>query len=126
MSTLRDELIETLERENDDLRARIRELETLVGMRFQSPPQFGFTRHESVIFGLLMKAKLVSKPAAITALYLHEQDEAEEKIVDVFVCRMRKKLKPYNIEIQTQWGQGFFLSVESKATAQRLLDEVVA
>jgi hypothetical protein len=27
------------------------------------------------------------------------------KILDVWICKMRKKLKPYGIEIKTRWGE---------------------
>jgi two-component system cell cycle response regulator CtrA len=56
--------------------------------------------------------------------HLHKQDEPDIKIVDVFVCKMRRKLKPYRIIIQTDWGRGYFLPAESKAIAQGLLAEV--
>ncbi len=124
--TLRDDLIEKLERENDELRARVRALEELTGVNFDAPPQFGFTRNECVIFGLLLKQKLVRRDALMEALYFHKQDEAEIKIVDVWVCKMRKKVKPYGISIETQWGQGYFLLPESKAIAQSWLDQARA
>ena len=124
MTTLRDDLIQTLEQENDDLRARVRELEALLGMTFETPPLIGLTRQEGIIFGLLLKNPLVTKQLALSAMYLHQQDEAEIKIVDVYICKLRKKLKPYRIAIQTQWGQGYFITAEHKAVAQRLLAPV--
>lgn len=124
--TLRDDLVARLEQENDDLRARVRELEALSGVRFEAPPQFRFTKNEAVIFGMLLKNELVLRESMMQMLYLHEQDEAQIKIVDVWVCKMRAKLKPYGIEIQTQWGQGYFLSPASKSAAQSLLDHARA
>ncbi|KRR25939.1 winged helix-turn-helix domain-containing protein [Bradyrhizobium retamae] len=124
--TLRDDLIAKLEAENDELRARCRALEEVLGFTFEAPPQFGFTRNETVIFGLLLKQKLVMRTSMMDALYLHKQDEAQIKIVDVWVCKMRRKLRPYGIAIQTQWGQGYFLPPASKAIAQGLLDDARA
>jgi DNA-binding response OmpR family regulator len=124
--SLRDDLIDRLERENDELRARVRMLEEMSGATFEAPPQFCLTRNEAVIFGLLLKQTLVSRAAMMSALYFHKQDEAEIKIVDVWVCKMRRKFKPYGIEIQTQWGQGYFMSAESKAIARSLLDQARA
>ena len=60
------------------------------------------------------------------ATYPFGQDEAEIKIVDVWICKIRKKVKAYGIEVQTQWGQGYFLTAESKAIAQGLLDQARA
>jgi two-component system, cell cycle response regulator CtrA len=121
--SLRDDFIAKLEAENDELRVRIRELEEMLGITFETPPQFGFSRSESAIFGLLLKQQLVRRSAMMDSIYLHKQDEAEIKIVDVWVCRMRRKLRPYGITIQTQWGQGYFLSPAHKAIAHGLLDE---
>lgn len=124
--TLRDDLIDRLERENDDLRARVKMLEDISGTNFEAPPQFLLTKNEAVIFGLLLKNKLVLRSSMMGALYPLEQDEAEIKIVDVFVCKMRRKLAPHGITIETQWGQGYFMGAASKAAAQGLLDQARA
>ncbi len=124
--TLRDDLVFRLEEENEVLRARVRMLEEMTGVNFESPPQFGLTKNESVIFGMLLKQKLVMRSAVMNALYLHQQDEADIKIVDVWICKIRKKMKPYGIAVEVQWGQGFFLSTTSKAIAQGLLDQARA
>ena len=122
--TLRDAYIAKLEEENDELRERVRMLQDQLGMAFEAPPQFLLTRAETVIFGLLLKNSLVRKEMAMSAIYAHLPDEEPEiKIVDVWVCKMRRKLRPYGIEIQTQWGQGYFISAEGKRAARRLLEE---
>lgn len=124
--TLRDDLVAKLEEENDALRARVRMLEELSGAGFESPPEFALTRNESIIFGMLLKNQLVRRIAVMDALYMHKQDEAEIKIVDVWVCKIRKKMKPYGITITVQWGQGYFMPAESKAIAQAMLDQARA
>lgn len=126
MSGLRDDLVQTLEYENEILRARIRELEEKIGICFECPPQFLLTRAEASLFGLLLKNPLVTKEFAISALYLHKQDEAEIKIVDVFICKIRKKLKAWSVEIETVWGQGYRLTAESRVVAEKLLAEANA
>lgn len=124
--TLRDDLVERLERENEELRARVKMLEAMAGATFESPPEFALTQKESVVFGMLLKNTIVRKQTFIEALYFHKQDEAEIKIVDVFVCKVRRKLKPWKIEISTQWGQGYFMPAESKAIAQAMIDHAGA
>lgn len=126
MTGLRDDLIQKLEEENDALRHRVRDLEEKIGCHFETPPQFGLTRQEGALFGLLLKNPLVTKEFAISALYLHKQDEAEIKIVDVFICKTRKKLKPYSVEIETVWGRGYRLPPESRAIAEKLLADANA
>lgn len=121
--TIRDDYVLKLEDENDYLRRRVRELEQKIGFFFECPPQFGLTRQEAVVFGLLLKNPLVTKEFAVSAMYLHKQDEAEAKIVDVLVCKARKKLKVWDVKIETVWGQGYRLPPESRAIAERLLAE---
>ncbi|WP_349627721.1 winged helix-turn-helix domain-containing protein [Rhodopseudomonas sp. BR0C11] len=123
--TLRDDLIASLEAENDQLRERCRQLETMLGIRFEAPPLLCLTQQEAVIFGCLLKNRIMTRDALMIALY-QGRDEAEAKIVDVFVCKMRKKLKPYGILVQTKWGEGYYFDADSKARAQNLLDQVNA
>jgi two-component system cell cycle response regulator CtrA len=59
----------------------------------------------------------------MAALYsLNPDDPPEVKIVDVFVCKMRKKLKPFGIEIKTNWGESYEIPEESKARARELME----
>jgi hypothetical protein len=97
-----------LEAENDELRARIAELEEALGVATLPPPLFGLTSQEAVMFGVLLKTANPRKSTFMTALYSNEADDPpEEKIIDVFVCKMRKKLQPFGITIDTSWGEGF-------------------
>jgi two-component system cell cycle response regulator CtrA len=121
---LRDELVQKLEAENDELRERVRVLEEMVGIRIDVPIIFGLTAHEAGVFGVLLKREIVTKEMAMLALYGDRPNhEVEIKIVDVYVCKARKKLKRFGIEIETVWGRGFRLSAASKAIAQGLLDQ---
>jgi hypothetical protein len=38
---------------------------------------------------------------------------SDYKMVQVFVCKMRPKLRQYGIKIMTSWGRGYYLSEES-------------
>jgi hypothetical protein len=48
------------------------------------------------------------------------QRPARGKILDVWVCKMRKKLKPFGINIKTHWG-GYEMPEASKAIARELM-----
>jgi two-component system, cell cycle response regulator CtrA len=67
------------------------------------------TAHETTLFNALAAAsgRTVTKAALMAALYPVEADEADIKIVDVFVCKLRAKLKPLGLDIQTIWGRGY-------------------
>lgn len=69
------------------------------------------TRKEFDIFAALQKAtgRTLSKEVLLTQLYDLEVDEPDMKIIDVFVCKLRKKVARIGIEIGTNWGRGYFL-----------------
>lgn len=57
----------------------------------------------------LKRGTLMTKEAILGRLY-HGLEEAEIKIIDVFVCKVRKKIAlydPYHIYIETKWGRGY-------------------
>jgi DNA-binding response OmpR family regulator len=45
------------------------------------------------------------------------------KVFDVQVCHMRRKLRPYGIEIKTVWGRGYMLEHEAVRRIEDLLRE---
>jgi two-component system cell cycle response regulator CtrA len=64
----------------------------------------------------LRAGSLVTKEMFLNHLY-GGMDEPEIKIIDVFICKLRKKLPPFNGEagesvIQTVWGRGYTLAGE--------------
>lgn len=69
------------------------------------------TRHEFALFETLQNAgdRVLSQEALLRSIYGLQMDEPEIKIIDVFVCKLRKKLKPLGVEIQTVWGSGYRL-----------------
>lgn len=78
------------------------------------------TGQEFGVFEQLHAARgaIVSKQRLLANLYLTEADEAEIKIIDVFVCKLRKKLKPLGVEIATVWGRGYrFVPLSRKEAA---------
>jgi len=68
------------------------------------------TPKEAELFEILWRGKprTVSKALIHENLYLMERD-AKENIIDVFVCKLRKKLKGTGIRLLTDWGRGFHI-----------------
>lgn len=119
-----DARIEALTLENEGLRARIGELEDLLGFEVSSPPEWSLTGAERRVFGVLYARPMATKDAIMAALYRDRgRDEAEIKIVDVFVCKIRAKLAPFGIKIETRWGQGYYLTPEMKRAARAQLEQ---
>lgn len=111
-----------LEAENDELRGRVRQLEGAIGVAAEPPLVFGLTKNESIMFGVMMNNRSPRKETFMTALFSDRIDDAPEiKIVDVWICKMRKKLQPYGVEIKTCWGVGYEMPEASKATARELM-----
>lgn len=117
-----------LEQENELLHGRVAELEEMLGITFHSPLFLELTASEAKIFGILLAREAVTKSLVMTCLYgsRPDGDMAEEKIVDVFICRLRAKLKTFGIEIGTNWGQGYFMTPAMKARVRGLIDERAA
>lgn len=104
--------LEVVEAENEMLRERVRQLEAELsgGADFVAPFEWGLTFSEAQVLGIFVARELVTKHAIMQALYSSiGREGVEEKICDVFICKIRKKLKPYGVGITTRWGQGWSL-----------------
>lgn len=112
-----DARVEALEAENERLRARIAELEGALVHEFATPAGWGLTGSEARLLGALTTRELLTKEAAMTVLYPNVDADGgpQPKIVDVFICKMRKKLEPVGVCIETVWGRGYRLGAASKA-----------
>lgn len=51
----------------------------------------------------------------------NNSESTDPKMVDVVICKLRKKLKPLNIYIRTLWGKGYYLDEESRQNIDRVL-----
>lgn len=78
------------------------------------------TGKEYAILELLMlrKGYTLSKEAFLSHLYDERSEEPAQKIVDVFMCKLRKKLEQSlgakETYIETIWGRGYMLSGPSQ------------
>lgn len=107
-----DDLLVHQKNRIDTLEERIRQLEealapTCVPVRME----WRLTSSEARVFAHLTTRDHATKQSIMLAMYSDRIDvEPEIKIVDVFICKMRRKLKPFGIEIATIWGQGYALT----------------
>lgn len=106
-----DSVITDLQREIAILRERVRQLEeALVPASIAVPLEFGLTGAEARVFAHLASRDVATKQSLMLALYGDRPDEPEIKIVDVFVCKLRKKVARFGVNIETIWGQGYRLA----------------
>lgn len=115
--------LRVVETENEELRERIARLEAELWGLAPMPVELRLTGKEEKVLGCLMQRPEASRDAIMLALYGNApsgDDEPEIKIVDVFVFNVRKKLKPFGIEIGTHWGHGYFLDAKAKAAIRAM------
>ncbi len=100
-----------MQAEIEELRERVRQLSaTFLNTEWIPPAALKLTAREQRIIAVLVGRKeCCTKQQIMDALYglLPGADEPLEKIVDVFVCKARAKLKPFDCHIETVWGRGY-------------------
>lgn len=100
--TLRDR-ISFLEEENRQLLELLRGTEATV---FQYECAFAMTDKEAEIFSMLMGRTFVPK-RTFDVLWSDRQEPPDEKLIDVFIHKVRRRLEPYCITIETHHGRGY-------------------
>ncbi|MGH0004485.1 helix-turn-helix domain-containing protein [Pseudovibrio ascidiaceicola] len=118
------ELIDHLRCENDILLERIKELEDALIGTVSLPLEWELTRYEQRLMSTLINREFLTKEGALVALYDDlGKDRPEEKIVDVYVCKLRAKLKDFDISIHTRWGEGYYIEKEERLKLKKLLEQ---
>lgn len=78
------------------------------------------SRSQSSMIGHLMRVagRLLTRDALMGLMYEHSADPATEKILDVWICILRGRLRALGseVQIQTVWGSGYRL-LSSTVTA---------
>jgi two-component system cell cycle response regulator CtrA len=108
----------TIALENETLRAQLAE-QNFPSLIPQSV--FRLTRSEAIVFGVLMRNRAPHREMFMQALYSASNDPPVGKILDIFICKIREKLRPHGIEIKTIQAEGFMMSEASKARARELM-----
>lgn len=112
-----------LEEENYQLRERIMLLEQALTADYDRMPIGGLTSSEAVVLAAISSTpEGASKQRIFETLYAMRSsgEVPETKIVDVLVCKIRKKLKAIGVDIETVWGWGYRLPLASRETLAEL------
>ncbi|WP_395175793.1 winged helix-turn-helix domain-containing protein [Roseibium alexandrii] len=68
-------------------------------------------KNEFALFAALWDAggRVLTKEALMDQLYdlFAEGEEPHIKIIDVYVCKLRKKVKNLPVSVETVWGRGY-------------------
>jgi hypothetical protein len=73
---------------------------------------FDLTRLQAAVFIALIRRPNITKDQVHTAIENTRSptsDPTDQKMIDVVICHIRKKIKPFDIELRTRWGQGYSL-----------------
>lgn len=103
----------------NDLQEETRVLSDMLAAADKALPIQGMTQAE----GRILTALLAHERLTREALYTISGSQADDggKIIDVYICRIRKKIKPLGLEIHTIWGEGYFIPREQRETAKEKL-----
>lgn len=82
------------------------------------------TGKETAVLQALVEAfpRVLSKEQIMDRIYLGPDEEPEIKIVDVFVCKLRKKIDPLGLRIDTVWGSGYAMAVRVRVADKACLE----
>jgi two-component system, cell cycle response regulator CtrA len=101
---------------------RIDELEELLGLQVHLPNMFGLTPLEVKIVGLLTKRNIVSRDIIYSALYgsLPDCDQPDPKTIEVHICKVRRKLSAYGLEIKNRYSVGYYIEDDVRSALKDL------
>jgi two-component system cell cycle response regulator CtrA len=111
--------------QNQELREEVRNMREILVPIIVAPSGFGMTPREWDLTSCLYanSPKIMSRQALLEAMYPNNASAPEMKIIDVFICKIRKKIKPHGMDIGLSWGKGYFMPPESASVLRALLDQ---
>lgn len=107
--------------ERDLARAELAEMRAAMLPPIHFPTQWNLSTTETKILLILSRrAGYFSNEGLYSLVYDSPANGPEQKIIGVFICKLRKKLRGTGIEIETLWGRGYQLSVGSHEIVARV------
>lgn len=95
---------------NESLREQIRAQRECFAPLMVFPMEWRLTRNETIVLSTLLARDVASRENLKAVLYpAHVRDEMGDKIIDVYICKLRRKLRPFGIKIYTRWAMGWHL-----------------
>lgn len=98
------------------LRDEIEVLNRTLGEDIAIPLSFRLTPSEGKLLrAIIARSAPISRDQSLDLVYTLALHEPDERIIDVFVSKARRKLKQFDIAIQTKWGSGWYMLPADKA-----------
>lgn len=107
---------------------RVAELEEIIGLNYLPPDFLGLTYTEGRFLGLLVHRAIVSRHAFMAAIWggRPESEQPDPKIIEIYVCKLRKKLLPLSIGIRNRNLIGWWIEPQDRARLKESLAKVAA
>lgn len=86
---------------------------------------FDMTRLQAAVFVAILRRPEITKDQVhntIENTRSHNSEPTDQKMIDVVICHIRKKIKAHDIELRTRWGQGYSLLNVERDKVLALLD----
>lgn len=86
--------------------------------------RFKMTRLQAVVFLTLLRRNEVTKAQLHNAIENNRpenSDPTDQKMVDVVVCHIRRRLKADRVDIKTIWGVGYSIAPDQRAHVVNIL-----
>lgn len=95
-------------------------------MRIACAQQFKTSRLETYMLMQLLRREHATKQQLHRVVEDNRpspgtKDETDIKMVDVIICKLRKKLLSHNITVETVWGLGYLLKPDQRARCLEIL-----
>jgi len=120
-------LNERLREENELLKEQNAYLRSALMGAVELPLEWKLTKTEQRIMSVCLARDLATKEALAAALYWDKEDPADgPSNVKVHISKIRRKLKPFGIEIKTIWGQGFHVPAEIREQFRSRIEQRAA
>ena len=88
---------------------------------------FKATRQQAAVIAIMLKRTELTKAQIHTILQENRptssRDPTDQKMVDVVIFHIRKKLMPHGIAIETVWGTGYLISPKDRENTIKLLEQ---
>lgn len=103
-------------------------MRALLGLTPTFPRRIGgqsFAPAEAAILEVLLRREQVNRYGLLVATHdpAKGEDERDEKIIDVFISRMRARVQALGFDILNRRGGEFYLSGDAKARLKQLISE---
>jgi len=103
------------------LEERIAELTAALGQTQSYVAVLGITRMQDRMVGALMRMQVVRRDTMATVMWYDAKDARDLKGIDVYMMKLRRRLTPQGIAVDTHWGIGWSMPNFSKARVRELV-----